>query len=75
MNTELPFTSLGILFILIGIAFVLIPVVAKLVPQADLEKIPWILLYVYRRENFVFVTSPLLIIVSAAYFFWTYLHR
>jgi hypothetical protein len=75
MNTEIPFTSLGILFILIGVAFVLIPAVAKLFPQADLEKIPWILLYVYRRENFVFVTSPLLIIVSAAYFLWTYLHR
>jgi len=75
MNTEIPFTSLGIFFILIGITFVLIPIVAKLVPQADLEKIPWILLYIYRRENFVFVTSPLLIIIGIAYFFWTYFHR
>jgi len=75
MNTEIPFTSLGILFILIGIAFVLIPIVARLIPEVNLEKIPWILLYVYRTENFVFATSPLLIIISIAYFLWTYLHR
>ena len=75
MDSEIPFTSLGILFILIGIAFVLIPIVAKLIPEVDLEKIPWFLLYIYRRDNFVFATSPLLIVVSIAYFFWTYLHR
>jgi len=75
MDSEIPFTSLGILFILIGIAFVLIPIVAKLIPEVDLEKIPWFLLYVYRRDNFVFATSPLLIIISVFYSLWTYLHR
>jgi hypothetical protein len=75
MNSEIPFTSLGILFILIGIAFVLIPIAARLFPQVDLDKIPWILLYVYRTDNFVFATSPLLIIVSIAFFIWTYIHR
>jgi hypothetical protein len=75
MDHDIPFTSLGILLILIGIAFVLIPIVAKLVPEVDLEKIPWFLLYIYRSDNCVFATSPLLIIVSIAYFLWTYLHR
>jgi len=75
MDTEVPFTSVGILLILIGIAIVLIPIVAKTIPQTDLEKIPWFLLYIYRRDNFVFATSPLLIIASIAYLFWTYLHR
>ena len=75
MNTEIPFTSLGILFIMIGIAFVLIPIVVRLIPEVDLQKMPWILLYVYKTENFIFATSPLLIIISVAYFLWTYLHR
>jgi hypothetical protein len=75
MDTDVPLTSLGILFVPIGIAFVLVPIAAKIIPQADLERIPWFLLYIYRKDNFVFATSPLLIIVSIVYFFWTYLHR
>jgi len=75
MDPDIHFTSLGILLILIGIAFVLIPIMAKLIPEVDLEKIPWFLLYVYRRDNFVFATSPLLIIISIFYSLWTYLHR
>jgi len=30
----------------------------------SLEKVPWIVLYVYHRDGFVFVTSPILIIIS-----------
>jgi len=31
----------------------------------SLEKVPWIILWVYRRDGFFFATSPLLIIISA----------
>jgi hypothetical protein len=75
MDPEIPFISLGILFILIGIAFVLIPLLAKFIPEVDLAKIPWFLLYVYRSDGFVFVTSPLLIIIGIAFFAWSFFHR
>ncbi len=75
MSTEIPFASLGILFILIGIAFVLIPILVKIIPHADLENIPWFLLYIYRRDNFVFATSPILITISIVFFLWAYLRR
>ncbi|MEN3058685.1 MAG: hypothetical protein ABC579_05340 [Candidatus Methanosuratincola petrocarbonis] len=34
----------------------------------SLERIPWIILYVYRSDGFVFVTSPILIIISVLSF-------
>ena len=42
-----------------------IPFLARLIPS-DL-KIPSFLLYVYRGDNFYFVTSPLLILISLVY--------
>lgn len=75
MNFDNPFTFLGIFFILIGIALVLIPVLAKYISEADLNKIPWFILYVYRSDGFVFVTSPLLIIIGLVFFVWSLLHR
>ncbi|KUO42503.1 MAG: hypothetical protein APZ16_04220 [Candidatus Hadarchaeum yellowstonense] len=53
---------LGIAFILIGIALVLIPVIGNYV---DLSRVPWWIIYVYRSDGFVFVTSPILLILSA----------
>ncbi len=64
MQFEKSFILLGISLILIGIAFVLIPIIGRFFTEVDLEKIPWFLLYVYRRNGFVFVTSPILILVS-----------
>lgn len=55
-------TLLGIAFILIGIALVLIPVIGNYI---DLSKVPWWIIYVYRSNGFVFVTSPILLIISA----------
>ncbi|MEM2872863.1 MAG: hypothetical protein QXD82_01695 [Nitrososphaerales archaeon] len=58
-------TILGILLILIGVILVLLPIIANYLPSLEkLEKLPPILVYVYRSDNFYFVTSPLLILIS-----------
>jgi hypothetical protein len=57
-----PFTILGLLLIVSGLLLVLLPFLACHLPS--LEKLPWIILWVYRRDGFYFATSPLLIIVS-----------
>lgn len=57
-----PFTILGLLLIISGLLLVLLPFLARLMPS--LEKLPWIILWVYRRDGFYFATSPLLIIIS-----------
>ncbi|MFQ6135232.1 MAG: hypothetical protein ACE5KU_05395 [Nitrososphaerales archaeon] len=68
------FTALGIMFILLGIALVIIPAVVRYLPSKDfLDRIPWIILYVYRQDNFTFVTSPLLILISLAFILYALL--
>lgn len=65
-----PFVMLGLILILIGVVLVMSPFLAKYlsaITWEKLEKLPWILLYVYRRDNFLFVTSPILIIVGLLY--------
>jgi uncharacterized membrane protein HdeD (DUF308 family) len=57
-----PFTVMGLLLILSGIILVMLPFIARNLP--NLEKLPWILIWVYRKNGFYFVTSPLLIILS-----------
>lgn len=47
--------------IILGVLFVLIPFVE---PYVSLEDIPPWLIYVYRRGNFYFATSPILILIS-----------
>jgi type II secretory pathway component PulF len=59
---ERPFTLPGIVMVLLGMLFVLIPHLARYAPE--IEKLPPILLYVYRWDNFYFATSPILIIIS-----------
>jgi len=51
----------GIAFILLGIALVLIPVIGN---YLELSKVPWWIIYIYRSNGFVFVTSPILLIIS-----------
>ncbi len=57
-----PFTVMGLILILSGLVLVLLPIVARHIPSLD--RLPWILVWVYRRDGFYFVTSPLLIILS-----------
>jgi uncharacterized membrane protein HdeD (DUF308 family) len=57
-----PLTAMGLILILSGIILVMLPFIARHLP--NLEKLPWILIWVYRKNGFYFVTSPLLIILS-----------
>ncbi|MBA7474917.1 hypothetical protein ES707_10279 [subsurface metagenome] len=58
-----PFTALGLVLIACGLILVALPFVIRSMPS--LEKVPWIILWVYRRDGFFFATSPLLIMISA----------
>jgi hypothetical protein len=53
---------LGILFLVLGAFLLLLPFVEKLTPSLD--RLPWFLVYVYKRGDFFFVTSPVLIVLS-----------
>ncbi len=75
MALERSLTAFGVILILVGIAFVLIPIIIKLFPELDMERIPWFLLYIYKRDGFFFATSPLLIMIGVVYFFWILLRR
>ena len=57
-----PFTTLGLLLIVCGLVLVALPFVIRFIP--NIERVPWIILWVYRRDGFFFATSPLLIIIS-----------
>jgi hypothetical protein len=61
-DTYKPFTLLGLLLITFGIILVALPFISRYLP--NLEKVPWILIWVYRSDDFYFVTSPILIIIS-----------
>ncbi len=68
------FTALGIMFILLGIALVALPLLARsLNMQNILDRVPWIILYVYRQDGFVFITSPILIIISLVFIIYAFL--
>jgi len=68
------FTALGIMFILLGVALVVLPLLARsLDMQSILDRVPWIILYVYRQDDFVFITSPILIIISLAFIIYAFL--
>lgn len=56
-----PLTWVGIALILLGFAFLLVPVLGKFI---DFSGVPGWLIYVYHRDGFYFVTSPLLILLS-----------
>ena len=57
-----PLSVMGLILILSGVILVMLPFIARHLP--NLEKLPWILIWVYRKNGFYFVTSPLLIILS-----------
>jgi hypothetical protein len=41
----------------------------------SLKSVPWIVFYVFRRDGFVFVTSPILIIISILSLLWWIMTR
>jgi len=63
-------TSMGIAFIIIGVALIMIPLIVKIIPSISIERIPWIILWVYRKDGFTFATSPILIIIGLIYLIW-----
>ena len=68
------FTLLGVLLIVLGVVALLLPYLLQTDLLKRLEQLPPILVYFYHRDGFYFATSPLLIIVSVAYFlyrWWT----
>ena len=71
MSWERVFVGLGLFFVLLGLAFIVAPLIVKHLPSISLERMPWILLWVYRKDNFWFATSPILIIAGIAYILWT----
>jgi hypothetical protein len=63
----------GILLMLLGALLFLTPILLEQLPS--LSNLPWILLYIYRCDSFVFVTSPLLLIISVISLLWWLLTR
>jgi len=55
-------TFVGIALIVVGIILVILPFIARHIP--NLEKVPWIIIWVYKSNGFLFATSPLLIILT-----------
>jgi len=68
-----PLQILGIMLMVLGALLFVAPLVLERMPS--LERVPWILLYVFRRDGFVFVTSPILIIISILSLLWWILTR
>ena len=67
------FQVLGIMLMVLGALLFIAPILIEKIPS--LESIPWIILYVYRKDGFVFVTSPLLIMISIVSLLWWILTR
>ena len=67
------FTLLGVLLIVLGVMVLLLPYLLQADLLRRLEELPPILVYVYHRDGFYFATSPLLLIVSVAYFVYRWL--
>lgn len=68
------FYAIGTILILLGIAFFIIPLLARTGSLSGI-RVPWIILYVYNRDGFYFVTSPILIILSVIVFLILALRR
>ena len=64
---------MGIILIALGIILMALPLLGRYMP--DLERLPWIIVWVYRWDGFYFATSPLLIIVSIVSIMLNYLNR
>jgi hypothetical protein len=67
------FTVIGLVLVALGIFALLIPIMLKSDVLQWLSRIHPILLYVYRREGFFFVTSPILIAVSLLFLLYRWI--
>lgn len=63
------FQVLGVILIVLGILLFIAPILLERIPS--LEKIPWIILYVYHSDGFTFITSPILIVISIISILWS----
>ena len=71
MSFEKILIVLGVLFVVLGLVFIAASLIVKVTPQLSLERIPWIILWIYRRDGFWFATSPILLMISvAAFIIW-----
>jgi hypothetical protein len=73
MDDYQPFALIGIALIIVGIIMVALPFIARHVP--GLEKLPWIIIWVYKSNGFIFATSPLLIILTIITLILSFLKR
>ena len=63
-----PFLIVGFILIALGVILVLLQFVLEFAPRLErLGKLGKLVIYVYRRNNFYFITSPLLILIGLAY--------
>ena len=67
------FAAIGLILIALGVLALLIPLLLESEILGWLEKIPPIIVYVYRRNGFTFVTSPILIVVGVLYLLYRWL--
>ena len=58
------FILIGLLLIVLGEIIIILPFLFDLQSTLKIEEIPWLLIYVYHSDGFVFITSPILIIIS-----------
>ena len=57
-----PLVILGLILIFLGVVFLAAPFLIRFLPS--IERLPPIILWVYKSDGFYFATSPLLIIIS-----------
>lgn len=67
------FTILGLLLISLGVLALLIPFLLESEALRWLEGLHPIIIYIYRRNGFTFVTSPILIIISVLFLLYRWL--
>jgi len=67
------FTILGLLLIALGLLALLIPFLLESEALRWLERMPPIIIYIYRGDGFTFVTSPILIVISVLYLLYRWL--
>jgi hypothetical protein len=68
-----PYSVIGWFLIILGIIFVTIPYLTRVIP--NFERVPWFIIYVYKKDGFFFATSPLLILLSIVSIFLSYWNR
>ena len=69
-------SSTGLILIILGIALFLIPSLLKYYPSLEaIGKIHWLIIYVYKSDNFMFATSPILILTSLVLLIYSAINR